>query len=300
MSDSERRIVPCLWFNGDAQQGADFYVAAFPNAEVLGTTYYPTAGLADFQQQMAGKELTIELDLGGYRVTLLNAGPEFPITQAISLMIGFPSQSEEPSNERVSALWDQLAPGGKILMPLTEYPFSPYYGWVQDKFGMSWQLITAPAQSKAGPPVLPSLLFSGSVQNKAREAVEFYLSVFPASQLGSLNEYPQDTGPASKGSVLFADFRLMGQWFAAMDSGVPQESGFTEGVSFQIMCRDQEEIDHLWNALSVVPESAQCGWCKDRFGVSWQIVPANMAELMQRPGAFAKLMAMDKIEIDGF
>jgi predicted 3-demethylubiquinone-9 3-methyltransferase (glyoxalase superfamily) len=113
-------------------------------------------------------------------------------------------------------------------------------------------------------------------------------------------EYPEPTGPARAGGVMFSDFTLGNEWIAAMDSGVEQDFSFTEGVSLSVACADQEEIDRLWNALSSVPEAEQCGWCKDRFGVSWQIVPANMDELMQRPGAYQKMMDMKKIEIAGF
>ncbi|WP_374700217.1 VOC family protein [Arthrobacter sp. JCM 19049] len=99
---------------------------------------------------------------------------------------------------------------------------------------------------------------------------------------------------------MYSDFTLKGQTFSAMDSGVEMAFTFTPGVSLEVACRDQFEIDALWEALSAVPKAEQCGWLTDRFGVSWQIVPQNMGELMQRPGAFEKLMGMKKIVIDEF
>jgi predicted 3-demethylubiquinone-9 3-methyltransferase (glyoxalase superfamily) len=148
--------------------------------------------------------------------------------------------------------------------------------------------------------ITPNLWFDG-----AKEAINFYLSAFKDSpdsdaKLGTMVRYTEDTGPAKKGSVMFADFMLAGQWFAAMDSGVEQNFTFNEAVSFAVACKDQAEIDYFWEKLSTVPESEQCGWCKDQYDVSWQILPENMAELMERPDAFPHLMQMEKIVIDDF
>lgn len=112
--------------------------------------------------------------------------------------------------------------------------------------------------------------------------------------------YETAIGPAVPGSMMFADLRLADQWFAAMDSGVPQDFTFNEAFSLAIACADQDEIDYFWERLSHYPESERCGWCKDHFGVSWQVVPANMDALMERPGAFATLMNQKKIVIDEY
>jgi predicted 3-demethylubiquinone-9 3-methyltransferase (glyoxalase superfamily) len=85
-----------------------------------------------------------------------------------------------------------------------------------------------------------------------------------------------------------------------MDSGAEQAFTFTEAVSFVVTCEDQDEIDYYWSKLSKDTQFAQCGWCKDQFGISWQIVPKHMDELMMKPGAFAKLMEMKKIVVDQF
>jgi len=147
----------------------------------------------------------------------------------------------------------------------------------------------------------PNLWFDGN----AKEAVEFYLSVFPNSKIISTTYYPKtkEEGLADfqlglAGQELTIDFEMNGLRFTAINAG--PEFTFNESVSFAIACEDQEEIDYYWEKLSSVPESEQCGWCKDRYGLSWQIVPKNMEELMKRPDAFVHLMQMKKIVIDDF
>lgn len=149
--------------------------------------------------------------------------------------------------------------------------------------------------------ITPSLWFDGN----AREAVEYYLSVFPESRVVSTAYYPASAAEGLAefqqelaGKELAIDFELAGQSFTAINAG--PEFPFTEAVSFAIACEDQQEIDYYWERLSSVPESEQCGWCKDRFGLSWQVVPKAMAELMQRPDAYAHMMQMKKLVIAEF
>lgn len=149
--------------------------------------------------------------------------------------------------------------------------------------------------------ITPNLWFDGN----AEEAVNYYVSVFPDGKVTSTEYYPdsEEEGLADfqkdlAGKVLTIEFELGGLGFTAINAG--PEFKFNESVSFAIACKDQEEIDYYWERLSSVPESEQCGWCKDRFGLSWQIVPENMGELMERPGAFAKMMQMKKIVVGEF
>jgi len=185
-------------------------------------------------------------------------------------------------------------------MPLGEYDFSPHYGWVQDRYGVSWQLILTDPGGDPRPFIVPSLLFGDGVQNRAGEALDFYAEVFPGTRKGTLVRYSEQVGPATPGAVMFADLEIVGQWFAVMDSGVDQGFSFTCGVSLMLECADQAELDRYWEQLSAVPEAEQCGWCADRFGVSWQVVPANLGELMQTPGAYQKLLEMKKIDTSAF
>jgi predicted 3-demethylubiquinone-9 3-methyltransferase (glyoxalase superfamily) len=146
--------------------------------------------------------------------------------------------------------------------------------------------------------ITPNLWFDGNAQ----EAVDFYVSVFPESKIVSTEYYPEeglaDFQKPLAGKVLTIEFELSGNQFIAINAG--PEFKFNESVSFSIPCEDQEEIDYYWEKLSSVPESEQCGWCKDKFGLSWQVVPKNMGELMQRPNAFAHMMQMKKLVIADF
>ncbi|OKL54327.1 hypothetical protein BSZ39_04665 [Bowdeniella nasicola] len=147
------------------------------------------------------------------------------------------------------------------------------------------------------PFVTTQLMFGGDAQNRAKEAIEYYLATFQNSRADTIVPYPEPTGPAPAGGIMFAEFQLENQWFSAMDSGVEQYFSFTHGVSLAVKCRDQDEIDRYWSALSAVPEAEQCGWCMDQFGVSWQIQPENTTDLMADPACFQRLEHIKKIDI---
>ena len=149
--------------------------------------------------------------------------------------------------------------------------------------------------------ITPNLWFDGNV----KEAVDFYISVFPDSKIISTVNYPKNAEDGlapfqlnMAGKILTIDFELSGNRFVAINAG--PEFTFNESISFSIPCEDQKEIDYYYEKLSAVPESEVCGWCKDKYGMSWQVVPKNMEELMKRPGAFANLMQMHKIIIENF
>lgn len=298
-----QKITPNLWFDGNAREAVDFYTSTLPDGKVAATQYYPKSvdeGLADFQKDMAGKELLIDFELGGMRFGAINAGPEFQFNQSISFMLNFDPSRDEQAQGRLDRLWQKLIEGGEALIPLDVYPFSKRYGWVKDRYGLTWQVILTNPEGDSRPFIVPSLMFAGRNTNRAEEAMNFYLSVFPGGKQGTVARYGEETGPAKAEALAYADFTLAGQWFAAMDSGVEQDLAFNEAISLSVACKDQAEIDALWGQLSSVPEAEQCGWCKDKYGVSWQIVPENMDELMQRPNAYARLMPMKKIVIADF
>lgn len=146
--------------------------------------------------------------------------------------------------------------------------------------------------------ITPNLWFDGN----AKEAVEYYISVFPDGKIVDISYYPEEGllefQKNLAGKELAIDFILNGQRFTAINAG--PEFKFTEAISFSVSCKDQDEIDYYWEKLSAVPESEQCGWCKDRYGLSWQVVPESMAELMQQPDAFQHLMVMKKLVIADF
>jgi predicted 3-demethylubiquinone-9 3-methyltransferase (glyoxalase superfamily) len=297
-----QKIIPNLWLDG-AKEAVDFYTSTFPDSKVISTVYYPKTaeeGLADFQKDFAGKELSIDFEIGGLKFTAINGGPDFKFNPSISFMVNFDPSRDNQAREHLDELWEKLKDGGKVLMPLDEYPYSKHYGWVQDRYGLTWQLILTNPEGEPRPFIIPSLMFSASNTNRAEEAVNYYVSLFENAKLGTLARYAEATGPAKAGSLMFADFVLDGQWLAAMDSAEEQSFTFNEAVSFMVACKDQAEIDYFWEKLSTIPESEQCGWCKDKYGLSWQIIPENMEELMKKPDAFVKLMQMKKIVVDEF
>lgn len=310
MSVHQQKITPNIWCNRNAAEAGEFYASVFPGATSRVESRYPEEGLLDFQREFAGEPLTVEVtipDPGGeapMRLVLINAGDEFSPNPSISFTLNFDplmfGGDDEAALARLELVWRGLGDGGGVLMPLGEYPFSRRYGWVQDRFGVSWQLMLTNPEGDPRPHVIPSLLFTGRAQNRAGEAGEFYVSVFDDAELGNRYPYGEQTGPATPDALMFSEFRIGEQWFAAMDSGVEMDADFGCGVSLEVQCADQAEIDRLWEALSAVPEAEQCGWLADRFGVSWQIVPENMAELMERPGAYEKMMRMHKLVIDEF
>jgi predicted 3-demethylubiquinone-9 3-methyltransferase (glyoxalase superfamily) len=167
-------------------------------------------------------------------------------------------------------------------MPLDRYPFSERYGWVQDRHGLSWQLILSDPKGEPRPDIVPSLLFTGPVVGRAEEASDFYISVFEGSRRGITARYPKGMEPDQEGTIMFTDFALGGQWFAAMDSAREHEFGFNEAVSLLIPCQTQQEIDYYWDKLSADPAAEQCGWLKDEYGVSWQVHATPLEEMLTR------------------
>ncbi|MFV0427098.1 MAG: VOC family protein [Beutenbergiaceae bacterium] len=301
-------IVPNLWFAGNAEEGAQFYARTFRNATAAVTSRYPASGLPDFQVGMAGQALTVDVTIGAsaqeadrQRLTLINAGAEFRPNPALSIMVNFDPSVLEDAQAYLDSVWACLCDGGTVLMELGSYPFSERYGWVEDRYGVSWQLILTNPAGEPRPFLIPSFVFSGPVQNRAQEAVEFYTTVFGQvfghSQLATSVPYPRPDGPAAAGALMFSDFTLAGEWFTAMDSGTEMSQTFTAGFSLVVRCQDQQQIDQLWEALSADPAAEQCGWCVDKFGVSWQIVPAALDGTPMTVEAYQAVLGMKKLVI---
>lgn len=290
-----QKVVPNLWFDHNAKEAADFYISIFKESKINTLLYYPKTeeeGLADFQKDLAGKVLTVDFELSGYRFIAINADTTFKPNPSISFFY------TSDSKEEVDALWKKLSDGGKALMELGEYPFSKYYGWVQDKYGFSWQLMLNKPEGDKRPRIVPSLMFTKERDGQAKEAMQFYTSVFTDSEISkNLNTYPPEMGSDRENKISYADFRLFDQWFAVMDGGPKHEFGFNPAISLMVSCVDQKEIDYYWEKLSANPEFEQCGWLQDKYGVSWQINPANIEELLKVPGAFKRMMQMKKLDI---
>jgi predicted 3-demethylubiquinone-9 3-methyltransferase (glyoxalase superfamily) len=144
-------------------------------------------------------------------------------------------------------------------------------------------------------------MFTGEQNGRAKEAIKFYTSVFDNSSVSGIMEYTEED-PDTTGNVKHAQFILDGHVFMAMESSLEHHFSFNEGISFVVECETQKEIDYFWNSLSVGGSEGQCGWLKDQFGVSWQIVPAVLKELMSDPGRSKRVMdafmKMKKFDIE--
>ncbi len=224
----------------------------------------------------------VSFALSGQPFMAINAGPLFKFNPSISFIVNFDPARDKNARENLDVLWGKLSLGGAPLMPLDKYPFSERYGWIQDKYGLSWQLILANPEGEERPTIVLSLLFVGAVAGRAEEAVNFYLSVFRNSRRGIVARYGSGQEPDKEGTIMFSDFMLEGQWFAAMDSAREHDFAFNEAVSLLIPCETQEEIDYYWEKLSADPGAEQCGWLKDKYGLSWQVWPAVMGEMMTK------------------
>jgi predicted 3-demethylubiquinone-9 3-methyltransferase (glyoxalase superfamily) len=281
MTSSKQKITPHLWFDKEAKEAAGFYASIFPDSRVLSTTTLPDTPSGDSD--------IVSFRLWGKDFMAISAGPYFKFNPSVSFVVNFDSLffASSPSPEKEARAshdraWEKLSEGGEVLMPIDQYPFSERFGWIQDQYGLSWQLMLTNPEGDPRPAIIPFLMFVGANCGRAEEAIDFYRSVFKDSKSGSVMRYGPHQAPDKEGTIAFADFMLENEWFAAMDSALEHKFAFNEAVSFMVSCETQEEIDDYWGKLSAVPEAEQCGWLKDRFGLSWQIVPKEMDEMMQK------------------
>lgn len=261
-----QRIVPHLWYDREAKEAALFYVSLFDQSKLLNVTA--------IENTPSGTVEIISFELAGQQFEAINADPFLKFNPSISLMVAC------NSIEEVNIKWRALLEGGTELMPLGEYPFSKLYCWVQDRYGLSWQLMLTD-NGQASQRITPNLLFSNESCGKAEEAVMYYTQVFENSKIGLVSRYEEGEANSPKAKINYAAFKLADIAFSAMDNGFDTDFSFNEAFSFIVYCQDQLEIDYFWDNLSAVPEAEQCGWVKDKFGVSWQIVPIMMNKLLQ-------------------
>ena len=259
-------IHPCLWYDGNAKAAADFYCSLFPNSKI--TTDTP---------------MVVNFGLNGQKFMGLNGGLQFKFNPSISFFVI--SETDDEINE----LYKQLSDGGMVMMPLDKYPWSEYYAFVQDKFGLAWQIMKG-KYSDVNQKITPCFLFAGKNYGRAEAAVKFYAEVFPQSSIQGILLYTKDEGAAA-GSVKHSQFVLDNKVFMAMDGVGEHNFAFNEAISFVVECKDQKEIDYYWNTLTANGgEESMCGWLKDKFGVSWQIIPAILGKLMSDPIKSPKVM----------
>jgi predicted 3-demethylubiquinone-9 3-methyltransferase (glyoxalase superfamily) len=271
---TQQKIIPHLWFDTEAKEAAEFYVKAFgkgskvTHSSVLHNT---PSGDCDI----------VSFDLAGFSFMAISAGPYFKFNPSISFMLNFDPSKDPKAKEHLDALWEKLVDGGEVMMELQEYPFSKRYGWLKDKYGVTWQLILTNPEGEERPFIIPSLMFTGDKTGKAEEAIDYYVSVFKNAKRGMTSPYPPGTSPEKDAKIAFADFMIEGLWFAAMDAGHMHKFDFNEAISLLVSCKNQEDIDYYWQ-LSAVPEAEQCGWLKDKYGVSWQVSPSDLNAMLTK------------------
>jgi predicted 3-demethylubiquinone-9 3-methyltransferase (glyoxalase superfamily) len=277
------KITPFLWFNLNAEAAMQTYSAHFKNSKINSIFRYPDGPLEGPMAGLEGKVLTGQITLAGQALMTLDGGPSFKFTPAASFFV------ECQSVEEIDSLWAALSAGGNVMMPLGEYPFSERFGWCADQYGLSWQLALGARPQN----ISAFLMFSDQQYGKGEEAIRFYMSLFKDSQLSSLmHTTPSDNQPPV---LQRAAFQMGGQQFIAIDSDYKHGFGFNEAFSLYVECDSQEEIDHFWNALSAHPESEQCGWLKDKYGLSWQIIPAVLSQYMESTDAQKSKRVMDAV-----
>lgn len=268
------QIYPCLWFDGNAKIAAEFYCSVFKNSKIKTDT-----------------PLVVIFELDGKKFMGLNGGPMFKINPSISFFVTCGSVNE--TNE----IWGKLFEGGKALMPIGKYPWNERYGWVQDRFGLTWQVMNGNTGDQK---ILPSMLFTSNQFGRAEEAISFYTSVFDNSSIDGITHYPKENENAGK--IMFSMLKLNNYDMVAMDGPGVHDYTFNEAVSLVVDCETQEEIDYYWNKLTEGGKESQCGWLKDKFGVSWQIVPSILAKLMSDPQKSGRVMKaflqMKKFDIE--
>lgn len=292
---NNQKITPFLWFDNQAEEAMNFYTGLFDDAKIMSINRYPDGFNEGPMADMEGKVLTAVFELAGYRFMAIDGGPLFKFTPAVSFFVNCDTEAE------IDTLWTALSEGGQVAMPLQAYPFSPKFGWIQDKYGLSWQLNLGQSETK----ITPFLLFVGEQNGRAEAAINDYTALFENAGISYLERFETGDPIGTEGAVKQVAFTLHGQPFMAMDGGLVHPFTFTEAISFYVDCESQEEIEHFWYALSAHPEAEQCGWLKDKYGVSWQIIPAVLGELMNDPDpeksrrVMEAMLQMKKFEIEG-
>ena len=274
----KENITPCLWYNGQAQEAAALYCSVFTDSKIT-----------------AQSPIVTGINVSGHSITLLDGGPMYKPNPSISFF--YICEQEDELNK----IWSAFSKEGTVLMALDKYPWSEKYGWINDKFGISWQ-ISLGKISDVGQKITPCFLFTGKQYGTADEAIAHYSSIFKNVKVDGVLRYGANELPDEEGKIKHAQFVLNDQKFMIMESAAPYNFTFTEGISLTIHCETQKEIDYYWEKLTESGAESMCGWLKDKFGVSWQIVPTILNKIMSDPAKAGKaaqaFMAMRKLNIE--
>lgn len=287
-----KKITTCLWFNGASEDAAKFYATVFDHSGIRSVLRNTAASPAGPE----GSVLTVSFYVEDMDFLALNGGSMFSVNPSISFFVHCADAGE------VNRLWEKLSKGGKIMMPIDAYPFSQRYGWVQDQFGVSWQLIIPQQPSRQK--VVPCMLFVNESFGNAGKALDYYVSVFKNASIGFVSHYGE--GHSHPNAINYGECTLENQQFVVMENADKNDFQFNEGISFVIHCKDQDELDAYWNKLtSDGGQEGQCGWLKDKFGVSWQVTPEILPRLLQQNDrekanrTMRAMIQMKKLDIAG-
>ena len=293
---TNQKITPTLWFDDKAEEAINFYVSVFPNSKINFLKRWPDDVSLPHESIKPQTVQTASFSLNWMQFYAFDAGPAFQYNPSISFYVVFETVDE------VEELWNKLADGGKTLIDLKKYDWSERYGWIQDRYGVSWQIAKHPLK-EVGQPISPLIMFSGDKRGDAEEAMDFYMSVFYDSVSNGVSRYGEED-PGPYGMVKHGQCRLMGQTFMMMDNGADQDVPFNEAISFYVSCRDQKEVDYYWNKFTKEGSESECGWLKDKYGVSWQIVPEFLTDKIENgeenriQNMKEALYQMKKIDVD--
>jgi Uncharacterized protein conserved in bacteria len=277
------KITPSFWFDNQAEEAANYYLDVFQNGSIGQTVRNGDA------------VMVLDFTLHGQKFSALNGGPRFQFNPSVSFFVTCETEAE------TDLVWQKLLNGGTAMMPLQRYDWSEKYGFLQDKYGICWQISLGKLSEVGGQKFVPCFLFTGPQQGRGEEALRLYTSVFDDSAVTGVLHYAEGEGvPVSY--VKHAQFSLNGQTFMIMDNPMGEQYSFNEAISFVIRCSDQAEVDYYWEKLTADGgEESMCGWLKDSFGVSWQVVPDALMRLLADPSkaqtATAAMLQMRKIVI---
>ncbi len=250
-------IHPCLWFNGNVKEAAAFYCTIFKNSAITSDT-----------------PMVINFNLNGNKFMGINGGSNFELNPSISFFV------KCNTAEETTEIYDKLAVDGKALMALDKYDWSELYGWIQDKYGLTWQVMYD-ANNIETQVITPSFLFTGNNFGKAEEALNLYTGIFQNSNITTKSNYPPETPFAGK--LMYSEFKIDNYKMIAMDAPGEHAFTFNEAISFVVECNTQQEIDDFWAKLTHGGQELMCGWLKDKYGICWQIIPTILGKLMSDP-----------------
>lgn len=278
-------IVPYLWFDHQAEAAVDLYTHTFLHSHVVSNSLYTASG-AEVSGRLEDSLLSIEFVIAGQPMVALNGGPVYAFTPANSFYVHCAFAEE------VDRIYEKLSAGGEVLMELGQYPFSPRYAWVQDPFGVNWQIM----QSDQPTQIVPGFLFTGPHIGQAESAIRHYIATIPHSNLQALEKGPD-------GLVQYATFTLNGQTFAATESNFDHGFDFSPAISLLLSCETEAEFESIWTSFTDETTDPQCGWVTDRFGITWQIVPEALFALIncddgdRRERVLKAMYPMKKIDL---